>query len=132
MKPIALVIIDGALTLSPPVMWLTVGRMSRESRPQATFGSFPTEGFLGTGAPSTADLNLMMQAAMGASFLAGTLLARRKRYRAHAIGQSLVLALGTLAELLGMYMAVVAGTQLLSERLCFNHWKVWMRVEWAL
>src|SRR5215472_218085 len=117
-------------------------------------GYFPAEGFLGTGAPFTADLNLMVQAAMGAALLAGALLARRKRYRAHAICQTSVLvlnlvmiasvmwpamreqvfpafpapfdrwyfaaptihaAVGVVAELLGLYIAAVAGTKLVPE-----------------
>jgi uncharacterized membrane protein YozB (DUF420 family) len=132
---------------------------------------FPVEGFLGTGAPFAADVNLVVQAAMGFTLIAGAVLARRKRYRAHGICQTSVLllnlvvivtvmwpsmrdqvmpafpspfdrlyfaaptihaALGTVAELLGLYIVVVAGTKLLPERLRFTKWKMWMRAELAL
>ncbi len=41
-------------------------------------------------------------------------------------------ALGAAAELLGIYIVVVAGTKLLPERLRFKRWKSWMRTELAL
>jgi uncharacterized membrane protein YozB (DUF420 family) len=40
--------------------------------------------------------------------------------------------LGSAAELLGLYIAVVAGTNLLPQRLRFQRWKLWMRVELVL
>jgi uncharacterized membrane protein YozB (DUF420 family) len=131
----------------------------------------PMKGFLGTGATFAADLNLMVQAVMGIALLAGALLARNKRYKAHAICQTVVLllnlaiiglvmwpsfqqqvqpalsklprrsyyqvaamhaAVGITAELLGLYIVVVAGTNILPERLRFKHWKPWMRTELAL
>ena len=50
------------------------------------------EGFLGTGAPLSAEhLNLVVQVLMGGALLMGTLLARRKHYRAHAVTQTTVL-----------------------------------------
>lgn len=129
------------------------------------------EGFLGTGASFGADANLVVQAAMGAALLAGTYLARKKRYTAHGICQTTVLllnlvmialvmwpsfqrqvmpplpahlgdryyavatghaALGIAAELLGLYIVLVAGTNVVPRRLRFQRWKLWMRVELAL
>jgi len=40
--------------------------------------------------------------------------------------------LGITAELLGLYIVVVAGTKLLPQRLRFKHWKRWMRTELVL
>jgi uncharacterized membrane protein YozB (DUF420 family) len=43
--------------------------------------------------------------------------------------------LGIAAELLGLYIVVVAGTNILPEWLRFKHWKRWMRTElafWAI
>lgn len=50
-------------------------------------------GFLGTWAEFGADLNLVLQIAMGVALLVGTWLARTKRYRAHAACQATVLIL---------------------------------------
>ena len=129
------------------------------------------KGFLGTGATFGADLNLVVQLIMGVALLAGTLLAKHKRYRAHGICQTTVLllnvlmialvmwpsfqqqvnptlskvhhkwyyevaimhaALGVTAELLGLYIVIVAGTELLPRWLRFNNWKWWMRTELVL
>jgi uncharacterized membrane protein YozB (DUF420 family) len=129
------------------------------------------KGFLGTGATFGADLNLVVQLIMGVALLAGALLAKHKRYRAHGICQTTVLllnvlmiglvmwpsfqqqvkpaltrvhhkwyyevaiihaALGVTAELLGLYIVIVAGTKLLPQRLRFNNWKWWMRTELVL
>src|SRR6202162_3271357 len=49
--------------------------------------------FLGTGATFAADLNLVIQFVMGGALIAGTLLAKQKRYRAHGICQTTVLLL---------------------------------------
>lgn len=38
-------------------------------------------------------------------------------------------ALGTIAELLGLYIILVAGTKLLPQALRFKNWKRWMRTE---
>lgn len=125
---------------------------------------------LGTGAPA-ANANLILQVAMGAALLAGALLARLKRFTAHAMCQTAVLlinavaialvmwpsfqhtvlphvhhrwylayymwpivhgALGAFAELFGIYIVLVAGTNLLPARLKFHRWKFWMRFELAL
>ena len=40
--------------------------------------------------------------------------------------------LGTTAELLGLYIVVVAGTNVLPPWLRFKHWKWWMRTELVL
>ncbi len=129
------------------------------------------KGFLGTGATFGADLNLIVQMAMGAALIAGAFLARRRRYAAHGICQTTVLllnlvmialvmspsfrrqvkpqlpaglgdryyavaaahaALGTAAELLGLYIVLVAATNILPQRLRFRRWKPWMRTELAL
>jgi uncharacterized membrane protein YozB (DUF420 family) len=129
------------------------------------------KGFLGTGATFGADLNLVVQLIMGVALLAGALLAKHKRYRAHGICQTTVLllnvlmialvmwpsfqqqvkptlskvhhkwyyevaimhaALGVTAELLGLYIVIVAGTELLPRWLRFNNWKWWMRTELVL
>ena len=134
----------------------------------------PIKGFLGTGATFEADLNLVVQVMMGVALLAGTFLARNKRYKAHGICQTVMLllnlvmiglvmwpsfeqqvqpalsklshrlyyevaavhaVLGLVAELLGLYIVVVAGTNILPEWLRFKHWKQWMRTElvlWAM
>jgi uncharacterized membrane protein YozB (DUF420 family) len=51
------------------------------------------KGFLGTQAGFGADLNLVIQTAMGVALIAGGFLARRKNYRAHGVCQSAVLVL---------------------------------------
>jgi uncharacterized membrane protein YozB (DUF420 family) len=135
---------------------------------------FPMKGFLGTGAPFGADLNLVVQLIMGVALIAGALLAKQKRYTAHGICQTTVLllnllmiglvmwpsfqqqvkpvlskvlhkwyyavatihaVLGITAELLGLYIVIVAGTNVLPQWLRFKHWKLWMRTElvlWAI
>jgi uncharacterized membrane protein YozB (DUF420 family) len=43
--------------------------------------------------------------------------------------------LGIVAELLGLYIVIVAGTNVLPQWLRFKHWKSWMRTElvlWAI
>ena len=132
---------------------------------------FPMTGFLGTGAPFGADLNLVVQLVMGIALVAGALLAKYKHYRAHGTCQTSVLllnllmiglvmwpsfqqqvkpalsralhkwyykvatihaALGIMAELLGLYIVIVAGTNVLPQRLRFKDWKLWMRTELLL
>ena len=133
-----------------------------------------TKGFLGTSATFGADLNLVVQLIMGLALIAGTFLAKHKRYRAHGICQTTVLLLNSLmiglvmwpsfqqqvkpalskvlhkwyyevalihgvlgiaAELLGLYIVIVAGTNVLPQWLRFKDWKWWMRTElvlWAI
>ena len=132
---------------------------------------FPVAGFLGTGATFEADLNLVVQLAMGVALIAGARLAKQKRYRAHGICQTTMLllnllmiglvmgpsfqqqvmpalskarhrsyyqaatihaGLGITAELLGLYIVIVAGTNVLPRWLRFKHWKWWMRTELVL
>ena len=50
-------------------------------------------GFLGSGAPFSADLNLVVQVTMGGALIAGAYLAKRRRYKAHAVCQTSVLVL---------------------------------------
>ena len=127
----------------------------------------PRQGFLGTGAPLSADVTLAFQIAMGLTLVLGMLLARRHRYRAHAWCQSAVVALnliviaqlmvrsfrsqvapkiparlarsyytvatghammGSIAELLGVYIMLAAGTKILPESLRFVRYKLWMRI----
>jgi uncharacterized membrane protein YozB (DUF420 family) len=129
------------------------------------------QGFLGTWAAFPADLNLVIQVAMGVSLIAGALLARAKRYVAHGICQTTVVvlnlvmialvmeppfseriaprlsthfakrqyaiatlhgALGAVAEILGLYVLLVAGTNILPPAWRFTRWKLWMRVELTL
>jgi uncharacterized membrane protein YozB (DUF420 family) len=134
----------------------------------------PNHGFLGTGAPFAADLNLVVQLIMGAGLAAGAGLAKHKRYKAHGMCQTTVLLfnllmiglvmwpsfqqqvkpalpkvlhkwyyavatahgiLGMTAELLGLYIVIAAGTNVLPQWLRFKHWKRWMRTElvlWAI
>jgi uncharacterized membrane protein YozB (DUF420 family) len=129
------------------------------------------KGFLGTQAGFGADLNLLIQIAMGAALIVGAFLARRKRYSAHGACQATVLVLnlamifsvmwpslhsqvlprlpkhfgrryyaiatmhgvaGVVAELLGLYILLVAGTNILPQAWRFRRWKLWMRIELAL
>ena len=129
------------------------------------------EGFLGTGATLRADLNLVVQSAMGLALLFGMYLARRKKFTAHKYCQSSVMVLnllmiflimapsfhrqvepeipqrlgdpyymmpfihaglGTIAELLGLYIVLVAATGILPERMRFKRYKPWMRTELVL
>jgi uncharacterized membrane protein YozB (DUF420 family) len=53
----------------------------------------PRQGFLGTGAPISADITLTIEIAMGVTLVLGMLLARRQSYRAHAWCQSVVVVL---------------------------------------
>jgi uncharacterized membrane protein YozB (DUF420 family) len=128
-------------------------------------------GFLGTYANFSADLNLVIQIMMGVALLAGSWLARLKRYRAHGMCQVAVLilnllpiafvmwpslhqqvlphilkrlskphyaiatahgVLGAVAELFGIYIALVAGSDILPQSWRFRRWKLWMRVELAV
>ena len=128
-------------------------------------------GFLASGAPFSADVNLVVQLTMGGALIAGTWLAKKKCYKAHALCQTSVLllnlamiglvmwpsfdqqvrpasakafhkwyyqaailhaVLGTIAEVLGIYIVAVAGTKIIPQRLRFTNWKWWMRTELVL
>jgi plastocyanin/uncharacterized membrane protein YozB (DUF420 family) len=144
-----------------------------ESAPLSGFarGADAMNGFLGTGASFRADLNLVVQIAMGLALLVGMMLARAKNFRAHKYCQSSVMllnlvmiflimapsfhhqvepqlpgglkeayylvpyihaVLGTVAELLGLYIVLVAATRLMPKRLRFKRFKPWMRTALAL
>src|ERR1700735_208378 len=60
---------------------------------QCAKGRASVKGFLGTWASFSADLNLVVQIAMGIALLAGAFLARAKRYAAHGACQAAVLIL---------------------------------------
>lgn len=128
-------------------------------------------GFLGTGAPFSSDLNLVVQLAMGVTLLAGLVLARKRQYRVHKYCQASVMllnlvligfimapafvggvapevprnlgmaanavplvhaALGLAAELLGLFVVLVAATRIVPPRLRFRKYKVWMRTTLVL
>jgi hypothetical protein len=55
------------------------------------------KGFLGTAAPGSADLVLLLEIAMGAGLLVGAWLARKKRFRQHAWCQSVIVLLNLAA-----------------------------------
>ena len=129
------------------------------------------KGFLGTWASFSADLNLLIQVAMGIALIVGAFLARAKRYTAHGICQAAVLilnlpmialvmwpslrvrvlprlsshlwkrsyaiatahgVLAALAEVFGLYILLVAGTNILPHSWRFQRWKLWMRIELVL
>jgi uncharacterized membrane protein YozB (DUF420 family) len=60
-------------------------------------------GFLNTWAPFSSDLNLVLQLGMGFALLAGTYLARVKRFRAHGICQAAVLVINLFSIALVMW-----------------------------
>ena len=123
-------------------------------------------GFLGTLAPWTADLVLLLQIAMGFGLLIGARLARLRQFRRHAWCQSVVVllnlavialamipsfgvyvlpripaklgrayyglatvhaALGSIAEIAGLYILLSAGTNVLPEKIRITRYRVWMR-----
>src|SRR3984957_10243418 len=53
----------------------------------------------------------------------------RKRYYAIATMHGV---LGAMAELLGLYILLVAGTNILPQAWRFRRWKLWMQIELAL
>ena len=67
-----------------------------------------SDGFLGQGAPWGADLNLLLQVAVGIALLAGMGLARRGRYGAHGICQSAGFAAAVAMTVLWMIPALHA------------------------
>jgi plastocyanin/uncharacterized membrane protein YozB (DUF420 family) len=128
-------------------------------------------GFLGTGATFYADVNLVIQIAMGVALLFGRRLAQKKNFQAHKICQSSVMilnlmmivflmapsfhkqvqpqipaglkdayylsafihaTLGTIAEVLGLYIVLVAATNILPAKLKFDRYRPWMLTELTL
>jgi uncharacterized membrane protein YozB (DUF420 family) len=126
----------------------------------------PHAGFLGTNAPWTADVVLLLELALGMGLIAGAMLARAGRYRLHAMCQSVIVllnlavivlamlpgfhrqvlprlpgrlgrsfyaiaavhaALGSIAEIAGLYLLLAAGTKLLPEKWRITNYKFWMR-----
>jgi len=123
-------------------------------------------------APIAATLSLAVQILMGLVLLIGMVMARKKKFRAHGICQSIVVLinlipiliymlpvfrrsvlpkfplgvtssafyafpaahaiLGTAAELLGLYIILRAGTDLLPQSLRFENYKLWMRTALAM
>ena len=128
-------------------------------------------GFLSDPVRFRADLNLIVQIAMGVALLVGMMLARKKLYDKHKYCQASVMllnllmiflimapsyhkqvepmvpgglresyyylpfihaGLGTIAELLGLYIVLVAATNLLPKWLKFDRYRPWMRTCLAL
>jgi hypothetical protein len=65
----------------------------------------PQSGFLGTTAPWTADVTLLLELALGTGLLAGAMLARAGRYRLHAACQSVIVLLNLALIVLTMIPA---------------------------
>jgi uncharacterized membrane protein YozB (DUF420 family) len=65
----------------------------------------PQSGFLGTAAPWTADVTLLLELALGTGLLAGAMLARAGRYRLHAACQSVIVLLNLTLIVLTMFPA---------------------------
>jgi uncharacterized membrane protein YozB (DUF420 family) len=60
-------------------------------------------GFLGTAAPRTADIALLLEIGMGAGLLAGALFVRGRWYRLHAACQSVIVLLNLALIVLTMF-----------------------------
>jgi len=60
-------------------------------------------GFLGTAAPRTADIVLLLEMSMGVGLLAGALLARARWYRLHAACQSVIVLLNLALIVFAMF-----------------------------
>ena len=56
----------------------------------------------------------------------------RVLHRSYYAAPTVHAALGITAELLGLYIVLVAGTNVLPEGLRFRNWKRWMRTEFVL
>jgi uncharacterized membrane protein YozB (DUF420 family) len=76
---------------------------------------------------------LMIGLVMGPSFQRQVRPALSKfRHKSYYEAATIHAGLGMTAELLGLYIVIVAGTNLLPRWLRFKHWKWWMRTELAL
>jgi len=71
------------------------------------------EGFLGTAAPFNADIVLVLELGMGVCLLAGAILARARKFRAHAWCQSMVVLLN--AGVIALAMVPSARQRLIPE-----------------
>lgn len=78
---------------SAPKLSLGIGRGHLTSEMIIEAILFPTQGFLGTGAPFSADLNLVVQIGMGGALGAGAYLAKQGRYKAHGVCQATIMLL---------------------------------------
>jgi uncharacterized membrane protein YozB (DUF420 family) len=65
----------------------------------------PQAGFLGTNAPWTADVILLLELVLGLGLIAGAMLARARRYRLHAACQSVIVLLNLAVIVLAMLPA---------------------------
>jgi len=131
----------------------------------------PNQNIMRSAAPLTADVALLAEIMMGTALLGGAILARRRRYRAHACCQSAIVllnlivigiamvpsfysqvapkiplalgksyyviaaghaAFGALAELVGLYVILAAGTNVLPKRLLLRNYRAWMRATLVL
>lgn len=129
------------------------------------------QSLLGTAAPRTADLVLLLEIVMGVGLLVGARLARLGRFRRHAWCQSITVlvnfaviavmmipsftvqvypripaklgkayyalataqaALGSVAEIAGLYILLAVGTKVLPEKFRIAKYKLWMRSVLAL
>jgi len=129
------------------------------------------QSLLGTAAPRTADLVLLLEIVMGVALLVGARLARLGRFRQHAWCQSITVlvnfaviaammipsfrvqvypripaklgkayyalatvhaALGSVAEIAGLYILLAVGTKVLPEKFRIAKYKLWMRSVLAL
>src|SRR5689334_16087874 len=72
-------------------------------------------GFLGTGATFSADVNLLVQVAMGLALFYGTILARRRRFEAHRLCQTSVLLLNLVMIALVMAPSFHPGAETVSK-----------------
>jgi uncharacterized membrane protein YozB (DUF420 family) len=75
---------------------------------------------------------LMIGLVMGPSFLQIKPTLPKVAHRWYYAAATIHAALGIIAELLGLYIVIVAGTSLLPRWLRFTDWKRWMRMELAL
>lgn len=71
------------------------------------------QGLLGTNAPLSADITLVIELVMGLALLVGAWFARQKRYRAHAWTQSVVVLLNLLV--IGLFMVPSFRSHVLPE-----------------
>jgi uncharacterized membrane protein YozB (DUF420 family) len=65
----------------------------------------PQAGFLGTDAPWMADVILLLELTLGLGLIAGAMLARARRYRLHAVCQSVIVLLNLAVIALAMFPA---------------------------
>ncbi len=75
---------------------------------------------------------LMIGIVMWPSFRQVNPMFPRVLHRSYYAAPTVHAALGITAELLGLYIVLVAGTNVLPEWLRFRNWKRWMRTEFVL